>query len=140
MATKPQKLNFHFCAEFFSSTRHLPAAARRRTEVHRVRAVRQQQFCFFNFDSCILKLTNQFELIMQNKPNLLNTRINVTSALTKDYGNEYGLPLQKNKPNSKPNKANFNPKNPKFPIFKNLKTVLIQNNFCKIHQDHMENF
>jgi len=43
MATKPQKLNFHFCAEFFSSTRRLPAAARRRTVVHRVRAVRQKQ-------------------------------------------------------------------------------------------------
>ncbi len=29
------------------------------------------QFCIFNFDFCILKLTNQFESIMQNKPNLL---------------------------------------------------------------------
>jgi hypothetical protein len=30
-------------AEFFASTRRLPAAARSRTEVHRVRAVRQKQ-------------------------------------------------------------------------------------------------
>jgi len=33
-------------AEFFASTRRLPAAARRRTVVHRVRAVRQRQHIF----------------------------------------------------------------------------------------------
>ena len=43
MSTEPKKLKFHFSEEFFSSTRRLPAAARRRTEVHRVRAVRQEQ-------------------------------------------------------------------------------------------------
>jgi len=30
------------------------------------------QFCILHFDFCILKLTNQFELFMQNKPNLPN--------------------------------------------------------------------
>ena len=31
---------------------------------------------------------NQFESIMQNKPNLLDAQMNVTSFYTKDYENE----------------------------------------------------
>jgi len=46
------------------------------------------QFCIFNFDFCILKLTNQFESIMQNKAKLLNAQMNVSKVLTKDYENE----------------------------------------------------
>jgi hypothetical protein len=36
--------------------------------------------------------------IIQNKPNLLNTQMNVNSVLTEDYENEIALSLQKNKP------------------------------------------
>jgi len=60
-----KKLNFHFSAEFISSTRRLPAAARRRTEVHRVRAVRQEQRSNRNKEPLKTNKEN-----MQNKPNL----------------------------------------------------------------------
>jgi len=73
MSTEAQielkKLNFHFSEEFFSSTRRLPAAARRRTEVHRVRAVRQKQRR--NREKEPLK-TYPKVLFMQNEPNLNN--------------------------------------------------------------------
>jgi hypothetical protein len=36
---------------------------------------------------------------MQNKPNLLNAQMNVSSALTKDYENETAFRLRENKPN-----------------------------------------
>jgi len=36
---------------------------------------------------------------MQNKPNLLDTQMNVSSFLTNDYENIIVLGLQKNKPN-----------------------------------------
>jgi hypothetical protein len=36
---------------------------------------------------------------MQNKPNLLNTQMNVSNCLTDDYENKIVLRLQKNKPN-----------------------------------------
>ncbi|MBA7688628.1 hypothetical protein ES703_97113 [subsurface metagenome] len=46
---------------------------------------------------------------MQNKPNLLDTQINVRSAITKDYENIANWKLGENKPNSKPIKPNTNP-------------------------------
>jgi len=46
---------------------------------------------------------------MQNKPNLLNARMNVTSFYTVDYENKSNWKLGENKPNSKPIKANTNP-------------------------------
>jgi len=50
-------------------------------------------------------------LFWQNKPNLLNAKMNVNKVLTKDYENVHLLGRRKNKPNSKPNqtqyKANF---------------------------------
>jgi len=48
-----------------------------------------------------------FESIMQNKPNLLNARMNVGSVITKDYENEPLCRRGENKANTKPIKANF---------------------------------
>ncbi len=36
---------------------------------------------------------------MQNKPNLLNAQINISSFITKDYENAHLLGREKNKPN-----------------------------------------
>jgi hypothetical protein len=47
---------------------------------------------------------------MQNKPNLLNAQMNVTSLITVDYENIANWKLGENKPNSKPIKPNTNPK------------------------------
>jgi hypothetical protein len=44
---------------------------------------------------------------MQNKPNLLDAQMNVSSILTKDYENKYNWTLGQNKPNSNPIKSNF---------------------------------
>jgi len=63
---------------------------------------RVPQFCIFNFDFCILKLTNQFESIMQNKPNLLDALMKVTSFYTVDYENKSNWKLGENKANTKP--------------------------------------
>ena len=46
-------------------------------------------------------------LFMQNKPNLLDAQMNVTSFYTVDYENKSNWKLGKNKPNSNPNKPNF---------------------------------
>jgi len=67
------------------------------------------QFCIFNFDFCILKLTNQFESIMQNKPNFRNAKMNLNSYLTKYYENKSNWTLGENKPNQSQYKANTNP-------------------------------
>ncbi len=52
---------------------------------------------------------------MQNKPNLLNTQMSVTSAITMNYEQLTMNYANKNKPNSKPIKANTNPKQTQFP-------------------------
>ena len=44
---------------------------------------------------------------MQNKPNLPDVQMNVTSFAKRDYDGLPALGLRKNKPNSKPNKPNF---------------------------------
>ncbi len=46
-------------------------------------------FAFFLLTFYFLKLINQFEAIMQNKPNLPNALMNVSSVLAKDYENEH---------------------------------------------------
>ena len=48
-------------------------------------------------------------LFMQNKPNLLNTQMNVTSLITVDYENIANWTLGENKPNSKPIQSQSNP-------------------------------
>ena len=45
--------------------------------------------------------------IMQNKPNLLNARMNVTTVLTRDYGNMCLRGRRKNKAKTNPNKPNL---------------------------------
>jgi RNA polymerase sigma-70 factor (ECF subfamily) len=44
---------------------------------------------------------------MQNKPNFPDDQMNVTSTITKDYENKSNWKLGKNKPNTKPLKANL---------------------------------
>jgi len=44
---------------------------------------------------------------MQNKPNFLESQMNVTSLITVDYENKSNWTLGKNKANTKPNKANL---------------------------------
>ena len=48
----------------------------------------------------------QISSFMQNKANLPDDQMNVTTFLTKDYENKIAFGLRKNKPNTKPNKAN----------------------------------
>jgi hypothetical protein len=52
---------------------------------------------------------------MQNKANLRKSQMNVNICLTKDYENKSNWTLGKNKPNSKPIKANFRQEMPKMP-------------------------
>jgi len=54
-------------------------------------------------------MINQQRSIMQNKPNLLDAQMKVSSVLTKDYENDNTFRLLENKPNTKPIKANTNP-------------------------------
>jgi len=45
---------------------------------------------------------NQFESIMQNKPNLLNALMNVSPFITRDYENKSNWKLGENKANTNP--------------------------------------
>jgi hypothetical protein len=49
---------------------------------------------------------------MQNKPNLLDTQINVSSVLIKDYENEIFLSLPKKQTQSNPNKLEAKRRSP----------------------------
>ena len=66
------------------------------------------QFCFLLFDLCVPKpptlpkLPRMRGLFMQNKPNSLKGKTNVTSILTKAYRNESAFTPRQNKPNSNP--------------------------------------
>jgi hypothetical protein len=51
------------------------------------------------FTNCNPISTKNATLFMQNKPNLLNARMNVTSVLTKDYENKPLFGHGQNKPN-----------------------------------------
>jgi len=59
----------------------------------------RNEFAFFLLTFYFLKLINQFESIMQNKPNLLAPQMNATSFYTKDYENEPLRRCGQNKPN-----------------------------------------
>ncbi len=61
-------------------------------------AGRIHNFAFFLLTFYFLKLINQFESIMQNKPNFLNAQMNVTSFITKDYENKRLADAAKTKP------------------------------------------
>jgi len=60
---------------------------------------RIHNFAFFLLTFYFLKLINQFESILQNKPNLLNAQMNVTSFYTVDYENNNTFRLPENKAN-----------------------------------------
>jgi len=57
--------------------------------------------------STIVENPLQIGPIMQNKPNLPDAQMNVTSFGKRDYDDLAALRLRKNKPNSNPNKPNF---------------------------------
>ena len=58
-------------------------------------------------------------LFMQNKPNLLNAQMNVSSAITMNYEQKTMNYANKNKPNTKPIKPNTNPKQTQFAGYSN---------------------
>ena len=59
-------------------------------------------FAFFLLTFYFLKLINQFESIMQNKPNFLKSQMNVNKVLTRDYEKKTLGERGKNKPNTNP--------------------------------------
>jgi len=68
----------------------------------------------FEFFLCILRALeslwqkiNQKQQFMQNKANLLDTQMNVSSVLTKHYENERLCGRRENKAKTNPNKPNF---------------------------------
>jgi hypothetical protein len=82
-------------------------------------AGRIHNFAFFLLTFYFPNWINQFESIMQNKPNFLDALMNVTSILTKDYENDNTFRPPENKPNTKPiqsqYKANTKPIQTQFP-------------------------
>jgi hypothetical protein len=52
-------------------------------------------------------LPRNYTLFMQNKPNFLETQMNINPDMTKHYGNFHLLGRRKNKANSNPIKPNF---------------------------------
>jgi len=75
-------------------------------------AGRIHNFAFFLLTFYFLKLFNQFEAIMQNKPNLPDAQMNVNTILTKDYEKTGSSDKGKTKPiqsQSKLIKANTKP-------------------------------
>jgi len=72
-------------------------------------AGRIRNFAFFLLTFYFLKLINQFESIMQNKPNLPDAQMNITSFYTKDYGNNRLADVAKTKPIQTQYKAKTNP-------------------------------
>ncbi len=75
-------------------------------------AGRIHNFAFFLLTFYFLKLINQFESIMQNKPNLRNAQMNVTSFYTVDYENKRLADAAKTKPIQSQYKANTKPIQP----------------------------
>ena len=59
--------------------------------------------------TCLSNPFNHFTMIMQNKPNLLVSQINVNTVKTRDYENKSNWTLGENKPNSKPIQTQFIP-------------------------------
>ncbi len=69
---------------------------------------RIHNFAFFLLTFYFLKLINQFELIMQNKPNFRKSQMNVTAFYTVDYENDNTFRLPKNKANTNPIQTQYN--------------------------------
>ena len=62
---------------------------------------------------------NHSGCFMQNKPNLMDTQMNVSTVLTKDYERNDVFAVPENKANSNPIKPNTNPKQSQFPKSQN---------------------
>ncbi len=81
----------------------MPAAARRRTEVHRVRAVRQEQHRnrkkepLKTYPKAPKGATN-YDKLCKTNPITKRLNMNITKVLTKDYGNKRLFRRAKNKP------------------------------------------
>ena len=67
-------------------------------------------------------------LFMQNKPNLLDSQMNIISVLTRGYENKSNWTLGENKPNSNPIQSQSNPIKPNFKA-KQTQTNPIKPNF-----------
>ncbi len=57
----------------------------------------------------LVKSPLQISSFMQNKPNFLESQMNVSTVLTEAYENKHNWTLGENKPNTNPNKANTKP-------------------------------
>ena len=75
----------------------------------KISSARFHNFAFYLLTFYFLKLFNQFESIMQNKPNLLAPQMNISSVLTKYYENDNTFRLPENKPNTNPIRTQSNP-------------------------------
>jgi len=103
----------------------------------KISSARFHNFAFYLLTFYFLKLFNQFESIMQNKPNLLNAQMNVSSVLTKDYENKRLRRCVKTNPIQTQYKANTNPipERPKMnenlfatKVYENITTFRLQKN------------
>ena len=68
---------------------------------------------------------------MQNKPNLPNAQMNVSSILTKDYESERLCRCVQNKANQTQYKANTNPLQTQFPKYPNECNLVIDKKLWK---------
>ncbi len=75
----------------------------------KISSARFHNFAFYLLTFYFLKLFNQFESIMQNKPNLPDAQMNVTSFITTDYLNKCLRQPPKNEPNTNPIRTQFKP-------------------------------
>jgi len=75
----------------------------------KISSARFHNFAFYLLTFYFLKLINQFESIMQNKPNLPDAQMNVTSFKTTDYLNKCLRQPPKNEPNTNPIQTQSNP-------------------------------
>ncbi len=73
--------------------------------------------------SCEPQSTKSATLFMQNKPNLLDAQMNVTSALTKDYENKPLYGHGQNKPNQTQLNPISNPIEPNLPKCRNKRNL-----------------
>ncbi len=89
-------------------------------------------FAFFLLTFYFLKLINQFESIMQNKPNLLAPQMNLNSYLTKDYENIANWKLGQNKANTNPIRTQYEPKQTQFPKSQKWTKTYLPQRFMRI--------
>jgi len=89
-------------------------------------------FAFFLLTFYFLKLINQFESIMQNKPNLLNAQMNVTSFITKYYENKRLCRCVKTNPIQTQYEPNTNPIQTQYPKGQKWTKTYLPQRFMRI--------